>query len=221
MTSYLMCKILVVLLAFLFCAIPTEASHAWALSSLIISALFFVQIPASGRKAFFMLIPLAVSIAALQTVSAIIAQSGFGFGAIGVTAFKIFCTGSILISVRFFIGIEALKWLSHALPRTAGLFLLVFSRTLYTMFRLNRLIVFQLSSRINLSTKEKYYIPKYYSVAMLYNQFYSMHRYRNGLLSRSIRSILEPQIRESMPSKERAVIFAVIIIVALNIIIQS
>jgi hypothetical protein len=218
MTAYLMCKILVALLAFLFCAIPAEASFAWALSSLIISALFFVQIPPSGRKALFMLIPLAVSIAALQTASAIIAQIGFGFVAIGITAFKIVCTGCILISVRFFIGIEALKWLSHSLPRTGGLFLLIFSRTLYTMFRLNRLIVFQLASRLNLSTKEKYYIPKYYSVAMLYNQFYSMHRYRNGLLSRSIHSIPEPEIRESMPSKERMAIFGVIIIVALNII---
>ncbi len=155
----------------------------------------------------------------MQFISALV--SGTNYLPRAITGFKILCTGSIVISARFFIGREALKLFAHSLPKTAALFLLVFARTIYSLSRLNRMIVFQLSSRLNLKSKEKYYIPKYYSLAMLYNQFHAMYCYRNGLFSRSIEDFCTPEFFSTESPEERRIIIATIIVTAFHIIING
>lgn len=219
MNTYLLGKVLVISLAFLFCALPTHATTLWAASSIMLCLLFVSRIPRTQWKMLYLLVPPIITVALLQTITALI--NGSNFNHVFITAFKILCTGCIIICARFYIGKEALKCLAHALPKTAGMFLLIFARTIYTLLRLNKMIVYQLSSRLTLKSKEKYYIPKYYSIAMLYNQFRAMHAYRNGLLSRSIDSFPEPEIFTEDSSAEHAIVTAIIIIVALNIIIGT
>ncbi len=218
MNAILIGKIVSVILAFLFCAIPAHISIHHAAFCLFLCAMFLYRIPGDQRKRILILVPFIITIAGMQFLSS---SQPREYQQIAITAFKIFCTGSIVISARFFIGTEAVKWLAHALPHSASIFLLIFLRTFHYMLRLNRMIIFQLSSRLNLASKEKYYIPKYYSIAMLYNQFRAMHTYRNGFLSRSVDKILEPEIFFSESSFDRALAVLVIIIVSLYIILNA
>ncbi len=218
MNAFLMAKLLTAILAFLFCAIPSQMSILHTASCLFLCAMFIYRIPGFHRTRVLILVPFIITIAGMQFLSS---SQPREYHQIAVTAIKIFCTGSIVISARFFIGTEAVKWLAHALPHTAGIFLLIFLRTFHYLFRLNTMIIFQLSSRLNLASKEKYYIPKYYSIAMLYNQFRAMHLYRNGFLSRSVAEISEPEIFFSESSFDRTLVLLVIIIASLYIILHA
>ncbi|MEJ5362330.1 MAG: hypothetical protein WBK20_06120 [Spirochaetota bacterium] len=147
-----------------------------------------MYIPKQQRFLLVMIIPLVITIAVMQLLTGFIV-SQLDFVIIGVTAFKIVCITIIIISSRFFIGQDGFKAFINILPHTLKLFFLIFIRILYMLLKLNRMIVFQIQSRIDLKTKEKYYIPKYYSIAFLSNQFYALAHYKNGILSRTINTI--------------------------------
>lgn len=217
MTGFIVSKLLVTVLALLFIVLPGELSPAWALCGFVLSIVFVSHIPSEGRISLFMLVPLLFTIAGLQFISGYLAHE-IHARAIITSSCKILFTGCIVIGARFFIGREALKLLASRAPFSAGLFFLVFARTLAIFARLNRMIVFQLQSRLNLKSSEKYYIPKYYITALLFNQFHAMHRYHNGVLSRSFAEIPEVELFTEISFRERTTIFAVIIITAIFII---
>lgn len=219
MNRFIIAKMLITFLVLIFVALP-DATKLWVIFCLFLCIIFALHIPVKDRYTLFTLIPFAITIAVLQVISGVLSHDVNTLHIIE-TSLKIIFTGCVVISARFFIGHEALKLLASRAPLSAGLFFLVFARTLYVFLKLNKMIFFQLQSRLKLRSVEKFYIPKYYTTALLFNQFNAMHRYHTGIISRSIDKIAEVEIREEATPKERATIFAAIIIMALYIITGS
>jgi hypothetical protein len=163
------------------------------------------------------LIPLTITIAGIQLLTSLMVGT-LDMQTILITAFKIISVGCIVIGSRFFIGISGLKVVINSVPQTVRLFILIFMRTLYKLLQLNKMIVFQLQSRIDFKSKDKYLIPKYYSVAMLYNQFYAFDRYRNGILSRAFDTLPKMVIENKISSFEIITVSLISAIIIINVI---
>lgn len=220
MTAVIVSKLLVTVLALLFIVLPSKPSSLWFIFSFVLSIVFILHIPSERRISLFMLVPVLFTIAGLQLISGYLANT-IHIQIIVTTSLKILFTACVVIGARFFIGREALKVLASRVPFSAGLFFLIFARTIALFAFLNRMIVFQLQSRLNIKSFEKYYIPKYYITALLFNQFHAVHRYQTGILSRSFTEIPEVEIFTEISFKERTTIFAVIIIITIFIIVST
>jgi len=179
-----------------------------------------MYIPKQQRFTLVMIIPLLITIAVMQVLTGLI-KAQLDIAIIAVTAFKVASITILIIGSRFFIGINGLKTFINILPYQLKLFFLIFIRILYTLLKLNRMIVFQIQSRIDLKTNEKYYIPKYYSVAFLSNQFYALAYYRNGILSRTIDTIPDLIIHHKHSMDEYISSSAIILILIINCLYQG
>lgn len=164
-----------------------------------------------------LLIPFMITIATIQILTGLF-DGNPDIPIILTTTFKIISVGCVLIGSRFFIGVSGLKVVVNLVPQTVRLFLLIFMRTLYKLLQLNRMIVFQLQSRIDFKSSDKYYIPKYYSVAMLYNQFYAFDRYRNGILSRAFDTLPNMIFENNYRSYEILTLFVISAIMIINLL---
>jgi hypothetical protein len=179
-----------------------------------------MYIPKQLHYTLIMIIPLVITITLMQFLTGLI-KAQLDIVIIGVTAFKIVCITIIIIGSRFFIGSDGFKAFINILPYGLKLFFLIFTRILYTLLKLNRMIVFQIQSRIDLKTKEKYYIPKYYSIAFLLNQFYALSYYRDGILSRTISTIPNLIIRNKHSMDEYISTSLLILLLILNCLHQG
>ncbi|MGQ9844513.1 MAG: hypothetical protein ACUVRK_13265, partial [Spirochaetota bacterium] len=205
-------KIIVTVCALIFCSFTVNVSLLGIFSCTAIIVMYYSYIPKQQRYLLLISIPLTITIASIQLLTSLIVGT-IDIQTIFITSFKIIVVGFILIGSRFFIGIPGLKVVINNVPQTIRLFLLIFMRTLYKLLQLNKMIVFQLQSRINFKSKDKYYIPKYYSVAMLYNQFYAFDRYRNGILSRDF------DILPKMVIEKKINIYEIITVIVISMII--
>lgn len=208
-------KIIITLGVLIFCSLVSEMSLMWFISCSAFSIIYFKYIPVHQRHSLLIIIPLIATIAIMQLVTGIII-SQCNIAMMLRTAFRIACITVIVIGSRFFIGTSGFKALINILPQTLKLFLLMFARILYTLLRLNRMIVYQIQSRINLKSNAKYYIPKYYSIAFVSNQFYSLANYRNGILSRTIESIPDIIIHSSQSRWEYISITLIMVLLLIN-----
>lgn len=210
-------KIILTICVLIFCFFAVKISPLWIFSCIAIIVMYYSYIPKQQRCILIFLIPLTITIAGIQLLTSLIVGT-IDIQTILITPFKIIVIGCILIGSRFFIGISGLKVVINNLPQTIRLFLLIFLRTLNKLLQLNNMIVFQLQSRINFKSKDKYYIPKYYSVAMLYNQFYAFDRYRNGILSRDFDTLPKMVIEENFNIFEIITLIAISMIIIINFI---
>lgn len=208
-------KIIITFIVILFCSLVSEMSLMWFLSCTGFSIIYYLNIPEHQRYTLVMIVPLVITIAIMQLITGII-LSQYNIVMILQTAFRITCITVIVIGSRFFIGTNGFKAFINILPQTLKLFLLIFARILYTLLRLNRMIVYQIQSRINLKSNDKYYIPKYYSIAFVSNQFYSLTNYKNGILSRTIETIPDVVIHSSHSTLEYISITVIIILLLIN-----
>jgi len=179
--------------------------------------MYYLYIPNHQRYMLIFLIPLTITIAGIQLLTSLMVGT-LDMQTILITAFKIISVGCIVIGSRFFIGISGLKVVINSVPQTVRLFILIFMRTLYKLLQLNKMIVFQLQSRIDFKSKDKYLIPKYYSVAMIYNQFYAFDRYRNGILSRAFDTLPKMVIEKKISSFEIITVSLISAIIIINVI---
>ncbi len=189
-------KILITIFVIIFCSVISIPSLLWIASCFVFSFLYFLYIPAQQRYTLFMIVPIIITIAIMQLVTGF-AIARLDITIIIITSYKIACITVIIIGSRSFIGQNGLKAFINILPHNLKLFFLIFIRILYTLLKLNRMIVFQIQSRIDSKSKKRYYIPKYYAVAFISNQFYSLSYYRNGILLRSIDTIPDIIIQDS------------------------
>ncbi|HOR95108.1 MAG TPA: hypothetical protein PLH80_07880 [Spirochaetota bacterium] len=212
-------KIIAVIVSLLFCSLLNAFSFLWTASSAVLAIIFLHYIPGQHRTALIMIVPLVMTIVIMQLITGIIRDS-IHYYIIALTAYKIVCISIIIIGARFFIGHNGLKAFINLFPSTLRLFFLIFTRTLYTLMQHNRMIVFQLQSRINVKSKEKYYIPKYYSVAFLYNQFYAMSHFRNGILSRAITSLPVMKLADTTTIANYITVGIILLLIIINGIFQ-
>ncbi|MCX8122703.1 MAG: hypothetical protein N3F66_00890 [Spirochaetes bacterium] len=210
-------KIIITISVLIFITVFTEMSLLWFVSCIIFAFIYYSNIPAYMRYTLIIIIPLVITIIIMQIVSGLI-FSQYNVFLIIQTTFKIVCATIIIIGSRFFIGSNGFKAFINVFPDTIKLFFLVFTRILYKLLRLNTMIVYQIQSRINMKSNEKYYIPKYYSVAFVSNQFYSLAHYRNGIISRTADTIPEIIIYHNYSMKEYIVTVLIIILLIINII---
>ncbi len=162
------------------------------------------------------LLPLLITIVVMQLLTGFYSQA-VQYNIIIITSIKILSIGLIIIGVRFFIGVNGFKALLNALPQQVKLFCLLLMRILYKLLKLNTMIIFQIQSRIDLQSNQKYYIPKYYSVAFFINQFYALSNYRNGILSRSFDTIPQLICNNAIGAKDIASILMLITGSSINI----
>lgn len=213
-------KIIITVGVLLFCSVASEISTMWFVSCTGFSIIYYLNIPKHQQYTLVMIVPLVITIAIMQLVTGIIA-SQYNIVMILQTAFRIACITVIVIGSRFFIGTNGFKAFINILPQTVKLFLLIFARILYTLLRLNRMIVYQIQSRINLKSNDKYYIPKYYSIAFVSNQFYSLANYKNGILSRTIEKIPDVIVHSYHSTSEYISIMLIIVLLLVNCIFRS
>jgi len=208
-------KIIAVIISLLFCSLLNTFSFLLTASSAVLAIIFLHYIPMQHRTALIMIVPLVMTIVIMQLITGIIRDS-INYYIMALTAYKIVCISIIIIGARFFIGRNGLKAFINLFPSTVKLFFLIFTRTLYTLMQQNRMIVFQLQSRINFKSKEKYYIPKYYSVAFLYNQFYAMSHFRNGILSRAINSLPVMKLTGTITIGDYTTVGIILLLIIIN-----
>lgn len=210
-------KIILTVCVLMFCSFAVNISLLKIFSCVVIIVVYYLYIPKQRRYMLIFLIPLTITILSIQLLTCLIVGT-INKQIIIITSLKIISIGCILMGSRFFIGIPGLKVIINNLPQTIRLFLLIFMRTLYKLLQLNKMIVFQLQSRINFKSKDKYYIPKYYSVGMLYNQFYAFDRYRNGILSRDYDILPKMVIEKNINIYEIITVIAISMIIIINFI---
>lgn len=213
-------KIIITISVIILTSVISTISVLWIASCLVICMVYFMYIPKQLHYTLIMIIPLVITITLMQFLTGLI-KAQLDIVIIGVTAFKIVCITIIIIGSRFFIGSDGFKAFINILPYGLKLFFLIFTRILYTLLKLNRMIVFQIQSRIDLKTKEKYYIPKYYSIAFLLNQFYALSYYRDGILSRTISTIPNLIIRNKHSMDEYISTSLLILLLILNCLHQG
>ena len=213
-------KIIITISVIILCSVITTVSVLWIASYFVICMVYFMYIPKQQRYTLVMIIPLVITIAVMQLLTGLMNEQ-LDFVIISMTAFKIVCITIIIIGSRFFIGSDGFKAFINILPHSLKLFFLIFIRMLYTLLKLNRMIVFQIQSRIDLKTKDKYYIPKYYSIAFFSNQFYALAHYRNGILSRTISTIPNLIIHNKHSINEYISSGVIIILLIVNCIYQG
>lgn len=84
------------------------------------------------------------------------------------------------------LGTPGLLWLTNIIPyRDVQVYILLFFRGVRHFLRTNSLVIHQIRSRINISTKQKYLIPRYYAYNIMMKEINMLTYYEAALAARA------------------------------------
>lgn len=84
------------------------------------------------------------------------------------------------------LGIPGLLWLTNIIPyRGVQVYILLFFRGVSHFLKTNSLVIHQIKSRINTSSKEKYLIPRYYAYNIMMKEINMLYYYEAALAARA------------------------------------
>jgi hypothetical protein len=175
---------------------PADSAVLWLIVSLagflILLPLSRIPLRAVLRRNLLISI-FAVTISLFQLLTSMAAGETPDYRFVTVTAVRIILSYNFVALSLSWIGTAGfLHLLALIRSERIRLFLLLFARTVQSLMKLSRMIVFQIQSRIGAGARKRLLIPRWYLQNLIAGELYSLHRFQTGLASRLQEEIPEP-----------------------------
>ncbi len=167
------------------------------------------------RKNYF-IFAFAVIFSGFSVFSGIL-RGGIEWTVITATFYKIILVYNIVYLFGIWMGKNGFLRILSVLPgRRIRLFLILFHRTVYSFMNKSKLVLFQVRSRLELTTRDRLIIARYYIQNLLLKELYSFHYYQAALHTRVHHDVLPYSSPEKISSTDPLLIGLVIVIYAFS-----
>jgi len=213
-------KIITLLAFIVHLLLPAAGTGLWLVLSLLsLTAILAVSGLAPGQilRRNLLVLVFVLTIAFFQLLTAVISGTSPHYEFILITAARILLVYNIIMGSVAWMGQAGFLWLlQRAGSERIRIFLLLFERTVRMFLKLNRQIIYQLQSRIDIGSRKKYLIPRYYIQNLLAGELYSLHHYQAGVISR-VTGKIRPLGRSTITRRGAAVAVSVLVFLALGL----